>query len=56
LHIPTGWALIEEVIRFLIHDLGMEPPCGDRWPEILEESENKFFKEFTDKGWAASSA
>ena len=25
-HLPTGWVTIEEVIRFLIVDLGLEPP------------------------------
>ena len=40
---------IEEVIRFLIVDLGMPPLCGDEWPELLAESERKFFDEFTGK-------
>jgi hypothetical protein len=41
-HLPTGWVTIEEVIRFLIHDLGVRPPCGDKWPTVLAESERKF--------------
>ncbi len=49
-HLPTGWVLIEEVIRFLIVDLGIEPPCGaEAWPEILDRSERRFFEEFTSK-------
>ncbi len=48
-HLPTGWVTIEEVIRFLIVDLGMTPPCGDDWPDVLEESERMFFEDFTGK-------
>ena len=48
-HLPTGWVTIEEVIRFLIFDLGMQPPCGDSWPDLLEKSERKFFEDFTGK-------
>ena len=50
-HLPTGWVTFEEVIRFLIHDLGVVPPCGDVWPEKLEESERKFYEEFSSKGY-----
>jgi hypothetical protein len=49
-HMPTGWVLMEEVFRFLVTELGVKPPCGDRWPEVLRESENAFYKGFTDKG------
>jgi hypothetical protein len=46
-HVPTGWVTIEQVIRFLIADLGVQPPCGaDKWEQILHESEQKFL-EFT---------
>lgn len=38
LHIPTGGVTIEQVIRFLIADLGV-PPLTDRWEEELRESE-----------------
>lgn len=48
-HLPTGWVTFEEVIRFLIVDLEMKPPCGDKWPDLLEESERVFFEEFTGK-------
>jgi hypothetical protein len=49
LHLPTGWVTIESVIRFLVVDLGVEPPCGDEWAERLHESEERFFNEFTGK-------
>lgn len=48
-HVPTGWVTFEEVIRFLIVDLEVKPPCGDDWPERLIESERVFFEEFTGK-------
>jgi hypothetical protein len=41
LHIPTGWITVEEVIRFLIHELKVKPKSND-WDEILKESEKKF--------------
>ncbi len=46
---PTGWVTIEEVIRFLIVDLELKPPCGDDWPSTLAESERAFFEEFASK-------
>jgi hypothetical protein len=52
-HLPTGWVTIEEIIRFLIVDLGMSPPCGDNWPNIVRESERKFYEDFTGKRYAA---
>ncbi len=48
-HVPTGWVTIEEVIRFLIVDLGVAPPCGDTWPDELGKSERRFYEEFTGK-------
>jgi hypothetical protein len=48
-HIPTGWVTFEEVIRFLIHDLGLAPPCGDDWPNELANSEREFFENFSGK-------
>ena len=48
-HLPTGWVTFEEVIRFLIHDLGITPPCGADWPVKLEESERRFYEDFTGK-------
>lgn len=41
LHIPTGWVLIENVIRFLIADLGV-PPLIETWDEELRKSEEQF--------------
>ena len=48
-HLPTGWVTIEEVLRFLINDLGVKPPCGASWATVLAESEAKFYEEFTSK-------
>jgi hypothetical protein len=53
---PTGWVTIEEVIRFLIVDLGMSPPCGDDWPNVVRESERKFYEDFTGKRYEAPSS
>jgi hypothetical protein len=47
-HVPTGWVTIESVLRFLIADLGVSPPCGEAWSTVLEESERAFFEEFAD--------
>lgn len=41
MHIASGWVTIEEVIRFLIHELGVTPKT-DNWDQILRESEEKF--------------
>jgi hypothetical protein len=48
-HLPTGWVTLEEVIRFLIVELEIDPPCGDKWPEELAESERRFYGDFTGK-------
>ena len=37
-HIPTGWVTTENVIRFLIADLGV-PPLTEQWEEKLRRSE-----------------
>ncbi|HTU98796.1 MAG TPA: hypothetical protein VMF14_23290, partial [Solirubrobacteraceae bacterium] len=51
-HVPTGWVTFEEVIRFVIHDLGVKPPCGDEaWPGLLEDSERKFHEEFSGRDY-----
>lgn len=44
LHIPTSWVTIEDVIRFLISDLGV-PPLIETWDEELKKSEKQF------RGW-----
>lgn len=49
IHLPSGWVTIEEIIRFIICELHFKPPCGDEWPKILEDSERKFYEEFTSK-------
>lgn len=46
-HLPTGWVTIEEVIRFLIVALGVDPPCGQEWPKKLAESQRAFYPEDT---------
>jgi hypothetical protein len=38
LHIPTGGVTIEDVIRFLLADLGV-PPLTEQWEEELRKSE-----------------
>jgi hypothetical protein len=48
-HMPTGWVTFEEVLRFLILDLGVAPLCGEEWPKHLAPSEGKFFEDFTSK-------
>lgn len=48
-HVPTGWVTIEEVIRFLILEIGHKPPCGTKWPDALADSERAFFEDFTSK-------
>jgi hypothetical protein len=45
LHTPTGWVTVEEVIRYLIHELGVQAANAD-WSRSLAESESKFFREF----------
>jgi hypothetical protein len=49
LHSPTGWVTLEELIRFLIVDLGIKPPCGKDWVTTLIKSEAAFYEEFTSK-------
>jgi len=40
IHIPSGYVVIEDVIRFLITDLGVKPPCGStKWHQKLVDSE-----------------
>lgn len=40
LHIPTGGVTIEQVIRFLVADLGV-PPLIENWDEKLRKSEEQ---------------
>jgi hypothetical protein len=43
LHVPTGRVAFEEVVRFIILELGADPNRED-WKEILAESEARFKK------------
>ena len=52
LHLPTGWVTIEEVIRFLIVEVGIKPKSDD-WNADLESSE-KLFKQWTGREIEAS--
>jgi hypothetical protein len=47
LHLPSGWITIEEVIRFLVHELELEPRSKD-WDRLLLESE-ELFREWTGR-------
>lgn len=50
LHLPTGYVTIEEVLRFCIVDLGVDPQSA-RWHEILEESYERFKTGFAPRGY-----
>ncbi|HEU4734391.1 MAG TPA: hypothetical protein VFT22_41155 [Kofleriaceae bacterium] len=45
LHTPSGYVVIEDVIRFLIHDLKV-PPQSKNWHDLLMESDRKFKEDF----------
>jgi hypothetical protein len=47
LHIPTGFVLLEHVIRFLINDL--EVPGIEGWDKELRRCEDRFFAEFNSR-------
>jgi hypothetical protein len=47
LHLSTGWVTVEEVVRFLITEIGVKPKRSD-WNEILIESE-ELFKAWTGR-------
>lgn len=47
-HVPTGFVLIEYVLRFLITELKIQPATSE-WQSVLKESENRFFREFSAK-------
>jgi hypothetical protein len=49
LHLPTGFVTIEEILRFCIVDLGVEP-ISRRWHEVLEESYERFKADFAPRG------
>jgi hypothetical protein len=56
IHVPTGWVTVEEVIRFLVYELGLKPPCGERWTKVLADSESRFYEEFTSKRYKPKAA
>ncbi len=41
-HIPSGRVSFEEIIRFLIEDLHVEPDRPEDWQEIVGDSESRF--------------
>lgn len=47
LHLPTGWVMFEELIRFLIKELGVRSRTN-QWDRILRESE-ELFREWTGR-------
>lgn len=47
-HTPTGFVLIEYVLRFLLTDIGVEPARPD-WEDVLTESEETFFTKFSGR-------
>lgn len=48
LHTPTGFVLIEYVLRFLLTDLGVAP-ASPSWESVLDSSQEKFFKQFSGR-------
>jgi hypothetical protein len=47
LHIPTGWVTVEEIVRFLVNEVGVR--CKARtWDKILLQSE-ELFREWTTR-------
>jgi hypothetical protein len=55
LHLPTGYTTIEEVVRFLVYDLGVKP-LSDDWVEVLAASERAFYTDFTSKRYGPDAA
>ncbi|HKE13297.1 MAG TPA: hypothetical protein VKB80_00410 [Kofleriaceae bacterium] len=47
-HVPTGFLLFEDLIRFLINDLGVRSP-RKTWHQRLIDSEKRFHQEFNTK-------
>lgn len=49
-HVPSGYVILEDVVRFLICDLGVKPPCGKvTWHRRLLDSEERFHRDFNTK-------
>jgi len=49
LHVPTGFTTVEEVLRFCLTDLGVEPLSAD-WDDVLTESYERFKTDFAPRG------
>jgi hypothetical protein len=47
-HVPTGWVTVEEVIRFLVNELGVHCKARVAWDRLLLASEAKF-REWTTR-------
>lgn len=45
LHTPSGYVVIEDVLRYLFNDLKVKPQSRD-WHDLLIESEKKFKRDF----------
>ena len=56
MHVPTSYMLLEDVLRFVIDDLGHKPPCGEKWHQVLEESRQQFFEELSSRPQSYSQA
>lgn len=48
IHTPSGWVTIEELLRFLIVELGVTPATPE-WPRVVAASEDVFFRDFSGK-------
>jgi hypothetical protein len=48
-HLPTGWVTFEEVIRFCVVNLRVQP-IATNWNSVLLESYRRFKEEFATLG------
>jgi hypothetical protein len=48
LHVPTGFTTVEEILRFCISDLGVEP-LSREWDGILTDSYERFKTDFAPR-------
>lgn len=48
LHVPTGFTTVEEVLRFCLTDLGVEPLSAE-WDRVLTESYERFKTDFAPR-------
>ena len=47
-HLPTGYVIIEDIVRFCIEDLGARPRTDD-WESLCKKGEQNFFDEWGAK-------